>query len=87
MQFQSGRGGAREGAGRKKGQTGPYLADMVRRKRYQVRLPGYLVEWLRAQDRAAGRIVEDALLLAHGKDIEKYRKGLKNEKGNQGNTD
>jgi hypothetical protein len=78
MKFKSGRGGIREGAGRKKGSTGPYLADLVRRKRFQVRLPGYLVEWLRSEDRAAGRIVEDALMLAHGKDIEKFRKGLNN---------
>lgn len=70
MKHNSGRGGARSGAGRKRGiKTGAQVDNVNRRKRYQVRLPYYLIEWLREQDKSAGRIIEGALIDVHGKSI------------------
>ena len=54
-----GRGGARPGAGRPAGSKSQTEAN--RRIRFQIRLPRYVVEWLRGQDRSAGRIIEAAL--------------------------
>jgi hypothetical protein len=35
--------------------------ESLRRIRYQVRLPRFMVEWLRDQEQSAGQIIEAAL--------------------------
>jgi hypothetical protein len=69
MAYIKGRGGKREGAGRKAGIS--HLTDSQRRRRFQVRLPGYLIEWIRAQPESAGRLVEAGLFSAFGEEIRK----------------
>lgn len=75
MKFQSGRGGRREGSGRKAGVS--YLDDSVRRQRFQIRLPGYLIEWIREQPESNGRLIEQALMSAYGEKIMKETEGWK----------
>jgi hypothetical protein len=53
------RGGARKGAGRTE-----TPADLYRRV-CTVRLPAWLLEWLREQPQSAGELVEQALCKAH----------------------
>jgi len=56
------RGGARPGAGRPKGSgTGPRVLKHLRREQIGVRLPAFMVEWLRDQPEPAGRIIEEAI--------------------------
>jgi len=61
--WQSGRGGAREGAGRPKGSIS--VVGAFRRRRYTVRLPQWLIEWLQDQPESAGRIIEKAIIIYH----------------------
>ena len=66
-----GRGGPRKGAGRPKGQVVP---DRDRRERLGIRLPAWMVDWLRSQPLNPGQVIEAALWKTH-------RKELKKEKG------
>jgi hypothetical protein len=61
--FKSGRGGKRRGAGRPKGTTIP---PEKRRKPFGVRLPLWLIEWVRSQDTPSGRLIERALIQTYG---------------------
>lgn len=55
-------GGARSGAGRKPGgKNRDRLPAAALRKTIGVRLPGAMVDWIRAQDEPAGRIIERAI--------------------------
>jgi len=56
------RGGKRPRSGRPKGSTIP---EDQKRHRYQIRLPGYVIEWLRGQPESAGRLVERALCMVY----------------------
>lgn len=55
----AGRGGAREGAGRKP--TDPNLVRVA----VPLRLPAWLVEWIDAQPSTRAQVIEAALLKAH----------------------
>ena len=66
MEFKSGRGGKRPGAGRPQGTGKPIKTDAQRRRRLGIRLPGYLVDWIRAQDQNPGQIIEAALIEKYG---------------------
>ena len=50
------RGGKRVGAGRKK------TPIHLKRMRYTVRLPNWLITWLQSQSQSQGKLVEKALL-------------------------
>ena len=63
------RGGKREGAGRKKGKI---LNDSMRRRRHTVRLPGWLIDWLRAQPGSKGQLIESAIVKRHAINIQRY---------------
>ena len=52
-------GGKRDGAGRNVGPDGP-------RKMYSVRLPIWLIEWLRSQDEPQSRVIETAIREHYG---------------------
>jgi hypothetical protein len=56
------RGGPRPGSGRPKGSVIP---EDQRRLRYQVRLPRYVIEWLRNHPESAGRLVERAVCMVY----------------------
>jgi len=60
LKFKSGRGGRRKGGGRPKGSTiSPHL------KRVNLtgfRLPQWVVDWIKSQDRSGGRMIEEALV-------------------------
>ena len=60
LKFKSGRGGRRKGGGRPKGSTiSPHL------KRVNLpdfRLPQWIVDWIKSQERSGGRIIEEALV-------------------------
>ena len=60
LKFKSGRGGQRKGGGRPKGSTiSPHL------KRVNLpdfRLPLWIVDWIKSQERSGGRIIEEALI-------------------------
>jgi len=60
LKFKSGRGGWRKGGGRPKGSTiSPHL------KRVNLtgfRLPQWIVDWIKSQEKSGGRIIEDALV-------------------------
>jgi len=62
MRFESGRGGARPGAGRPKGIHTPIKAQAVKRQTIGVRLPAWMVEWVKGQNEPAGRIIEKAII-------------------------
>lgn len=66
MEFKSGRGGKRPGAGRPQGTGKPIKPAGERRQRLGIRLPVYLVEWIRTQQDNPGQVIEAALLKAHG---------------------
>ena len=55
-------GGPRPGAGRPKGSTMP---EDEKRHRYQIRLPGYVIDWLRKHPESAGRLVERAVCMVY----------------------
>ena len=57
------RGGKRPGAGRPKGST---LPEDQKRQRFQIRLPQYVIKWLRSEPESAGRLVERALIMTYG---------------------
>jgi len=61
--IKSGRGGKRPGAGRPKGTAIP---REKRRKPFGVRLPLWLIEWVRSQDTPSARLIERALILTYG---------------------
>ena len=65
MKFKSGRGGARPGAGRPKGIHTLIKPESDRRQTIGVRLPKWMVQWLKKHDESAGRVIERALLMAH----------------------
>jgi hypothetical protein len=69
-----GRGGKRPGAGRPKGTEYP---DEKRRKPFGVRLPLWLIEWVRDQAEPAGRIIERALIQTYGLKRPDQKKGGK----------
>ena len=80
-ELKSGRGGARKGAGRPPGKGKSRVSDRDRRERIGIRLPAYMVEWLRAQKMNPGQVIELALLYRFCKLIKKNRKGdQENEK-------
>ena len=56
-------GGPRPGAGRPKGSTIP---EDQKRQRFQIRLPQYVIKWLRSEPESAGRLVERALIMTYG---------------------
>ena len=60
MKFKSGRGGWRKGGGRPKGSTMP--AHLKRINLNDFRLPQWIVDWLKAQPKSGGRLMEDALI-------------------------
>ncbi len=55
-------GGPRPGAGRPKGSTIP---EDQKRQRFQIRLPGHIIKWLRGQPESAGRMIERALIMTY----------------------
>ena len=57
MVFKSGRGGKREGAGRPKGTTIEHP-----RMTFGTRLPDWMVERLKAEDKPASQTIEEALM-------------------------
>ena len=65
MVFKSGRGGARPNAGRPKGIHKPIKSATQRRHTVGVRLPAWMVDWLKSHDRPAGRIIEEALIATY----------------------
>ena len=61
--FKSGRGGARQGAGRPKGaKTKNPMDSRFKRNRLGVRLPMWVIDWIRGQNESSGRLVEKALV-------------------------
>ena len=72
MTFKSGRGGARKGAGRPRGKRN--VADRDRRKRIGIRLPAYIIDWLREQEKNPGRVIEIALWETYAGEILKHKK-------------
>ena len=52
MKFKSGRGGARPNAGRPKGIRKPIKPESERRQTIGVRLPAWMVQWLKNHDEA-----------------------------------
>jgi hypothetical protein len=58
-----GRGGKKPGAGRPKGSSYP---PEKRRKPFGVRLPLWLIEWIRSQPEPSGRMIERAVILTYG---------------------
>jgi len=56
-------GGPRPGAGRPKGSTIP---EDQKRQRYQIRLPQYVIKWLRKHPESSGRLIERALIMVYG---------------------
>jgi len=62
MIFKSGRGGAREGAGRPKGIRKKIKSPSEYRQTIGVRLPAWIVDWIKAHPDPAGRIIENAIL-------------------------
>ena len=60
LKFKSGRGGRRKGGGRPKGSTiSPHL------KRVNLpdfRLPQWIVDWVKSQERSGGRMIEEAMV-------------------------
>jgi hypothetical protein len=65
MKFKSGRGGARPGAGRPKGIYKPIKPESERRQTIGVRLPKWMVQWLKNHDDPAGRVIEKALMMVY----------------------
>jgi hypothetical protein len=60
MKFKSGRGGYRKGGGRPKGST---IATHLKRVNLTgFRVPQWMIDWLKAQDRSGGRMIEEALI-------------------------
>lgn len=72
IQFKSGRGGARKGAGRPKGKTS--VSDRDRRGRLGIRLPIHIIEWLRDQEKSPGHVIELALWETFSKEIRRHEK-------------
>ena len=60
LKFKSGRGGWRKGGGRPTGSTiSPHL------KRVNLpdfRLPQWIVDWIKSQERSGGRVIEEACI-------------------------
>jgi hypothetical protein len=71
--FKSGQGGARKGAGRPAGKKSVTARD--RRVRLGIRLPAYVVAWIRDQDNNPGRVIELALWETYSKEIMNHEKG------------
>lgn len=71
-EFKSGRGGVRKGAGRPKGKRS--VADRDRRVRLGIRLPAYMVEWLRDNEKTPGHLIEVALWETYLREIMKHEK-------------
>ena len=65
MEFKSGRGGARPNAGRPKGIRKPIKPESERRQTIGVRLPRWMVQWLKKHDEPAGRLIERALFMTY----------------------
>ena len=86
MKFKSGRGGVRPNAGRPKGIRKPIKSESERRQTIGVRLPSWMVQWLKKHDEPAGRVIEEALMKQYklkqpdGKRISK-RKPTKKKRG------
>lgn len=59
--FASNHGGRRAGAGRPKGTGKSIVAEDKKRKTIGVRLPQYMVAWLKNHNSPAGRLIEEAL--------------------------
>ena len=75
--FKSGRGGAREGAGRPKGIHKQIKDPIERRETIGIRLPAYMVDWLKYQNQPAGRIIERALLEVYRTELERKLRIIK----------
>ena len=65
MKFKSGRGGARPNAGRPKGIRKRIKPESERRQTIGVRLPAWMVQWLKNHDDPAGRVIERALIMTY----------------------
>ena len=65
MVFKSGRGGARPNAGRPRGIRKPIKNAAHKRQTIGVRLPAWMVDWLKNHDEPAGWLIEEALLTMH----------------------
>jgi len=50
------RGGKRKGAGR------PKLPASKKRSMVSIKLPGFIVKWLRSQEQSQGKLIEKALI-------------------------
>ena len=51
------RGGKRPGSGRKT------LPEHLKKRQYTTRLPGWLIDWIRENDRSGADLIETALML------------------------
>jgi hypothetical protein len=63
--------------GRPKGSTIP---EEKKRKRFQVRLPPYVIKWLQNHPESAGRLVERAVIMVYGIKEPKERRTYGNRK-------
>ena len=60
LKFKSGRGGRRKGGGRPKGST---ISPQLKRVNLpNFRLPRWIVDWIKSQERSGGRVIEEALV-------------------------
>jgi hypothetical protein len=61
LKFKSGPGGLRKGGGRPKGST---IAPHLKRVNLPYfRLPQWIVDWIKSQERSGGRIIEEAIIM------------------------
>ena len=60
VKLKSGRGGSRKGSGRPRGST--ILPPLKRVGLTGFRLPQWVVDWIKSQDRSGGRMIEEALV-------------------------
>ncbi len=61
-----GRGGPRPGAGRPEGATGPYIKDRrFVRGRVGIRLPRWMISFLKSHPKLPGRLIEHALIMTY----------------------
>ncbi len=74
MRFKSGKGGARRGAGRPRGTGKRIVSDNDIRLRLGLRLPAYILRWVRRQDITPGRLIEIALLKSFKDEIVEGRR-------------
>lgn len=69
------KGGERLGAGRPTGRRS--VDEINRRIQFQVRLPRYVVEWLRSEKETATEIIERSLIEKHRNEIKAFEKNFR----------